>query len=948
MFWNIKKRLKLYLHKKTNGQRSKKSIKGHLDEYDGRTLRGWACSNKNDTLVNLVLYINDKEYASFSPNQFRQDLRDAGIRNGYAAFSEAVDIQDIRNEFGHNAVLRIVDKDSGEELVNSPKILKEPNLQWGIDIYSEDTVAGWVVDVNNENLLIKLRVYIDDQLMGEVPAGLIREDLISIGLENCHHGFHVDFAQFAYHKNLFRVRIEVEYDDTYLLGEEKEILSFQTKIKELTSLQSFLRVHNYSVGSVEKDRLVKSIIPGLIDTCRESQYVPAAEILPIETAEIKPEIAVIVPIYKGVEETLNCLKSVLWSKNKQSFRLIAIYDCGPEAEMLPSLQELSKQSCLELHENLTNLGFVGTVNRGMKLAVNHDVILLNSDTLVADGWLDAIAEAAYSAANVATVTPISNNATICSFPNFCQDNELPAGHNVNTLAGLCSSNTSQPVELPTAHGYCMFINRHAINEVGYFDEETWGKGYGEENDFSLRATKLGWKHLATNKTFVHHLGSVSFAGDAPKLMIKNQEILNKLYPDYPALIHDFIHKDPMRALRNELAEKVIIEELSKTSISKAFAGKSVLFVSLSFGGGTKKATDDLANMLINEGQSVFLLSTKDNKVWTVRCYKTGVSLDFTANDSDSSVIEFLQQLDIWKIHYHHWLEFDDQVWSLPQKLNCGYRVTLHDYYSICPRVELISFENKYCENDRLRNCDLCIKELDFYSASFMKAKDFDYSIDSWRQRSLEKLSKAEKVITPSMDTKSRIERYIPLKNIECIPHNEEEAAYKINKVAKADGEQINIGFLGAIGIQKGVNVIKELAKEIHNSQLDIIITIIGNTADDDYFKKYKFVTVTGSYAQEDLTELLLKSNIDAVFLSSITPETFGYTYSEVLSRNIPVIAFNHGAIVERVKEDTTLLIELNSTSVEILRQIQSFLLNDINASGISGLSHSAAVQRYYY
>lgn len=941
--------LRIFRRKKTNGQKSKKSIKGHLDEYDGRTLRGWACSKKDDASINLALYINDQEYTSLSPNQFRQDLRDAGIRNGYAAFSEAVDIQDIRNEFGHNAVLRIIDKDSGEELVNSPKILKEPKLQWKIDTYSNNEFSGWVVDINNDSLQMKLNVFIDDEYAGDVSTNLERAELESIGIENVNHGFHINFHDFSKGKYQFRVRIEVDYGGTHLLGEEKEVVSFQVQLKGLTDLQHFLREQNYDKQSKERNNLVKGILPALIDACRKQRHVPISQILSSHNtdAETKAEIAVIVPVYKGLDETLDCLNSVLNSQNKQPYRLIAIYDCGPEAEMLPSLQALSKQSCLELHENLTNLGFVGTVNRGMKLAVNHDVILLNSDTLVADGWLDAIAEAAYSSANVATVTPISNNATICSFPNFCQDNELPTGHNVNTLAGLCSSNTSQPVELPTAHGYCMFINRHAINEVGYFDEETWGKGYGEENDFSLRATKLGWKHLATNKTFVHHLGSVSFAGDAPELMKKNQKILNNLYPDYPALVASFIERDPMSSLRNELTEKIFLHELESASISSDAKGKSILFVSISFGGGTKKATDDLAKMLIKEGQSVFLLSTIDNVTWTVTSYKTGLSKQFDINKDDSSLYACLEKLDIWKIHYHHWLEFDDKVWSLPQKLNCGYRVTLHDYYSICPRVEFISFENKYCESDKLRDCNLCIKELGFYPASFMKAKDFDYSIDSWRKRSLEKLSQAEKVITPSMDTKSRIERYIPLKNIECIPHNEEETVYKINKVAKADGEQINIGFLGAIGIQKGVNVIKGLAKEIHDSQLDIIITIIGSTADDDYFKKYKFVTVTGLYAQEDLTELLLKSNIDAVFLSSITPETFGYTYSEVLSRNIPVIAFNHGAIVERAKESSTLLIEPASSTTEILTQIHNFLLSDINTSGISGQSYSSVLKRYY-
>ena len=80
---------------------------------------------------------------------------------------------------------------------------------------------------------------------------------------------------------------------------------------------------------------------------------------------------------------------------------------------------MGAKGAFSLFENAVNLGFVGTVNLGMQKHEGRDVVLLNSDTLVADGWLDRLITAAYSEKNIATVTPFSNNASIVSFPKIC-------------------------------------------------------------------------------------------------------------------------------------------------------------------------------------------------------------------------------------------------------------------------------------------------------------------------------------------------------------------------------------------------------------------------------------------------------------------------------------------------------------------------------------------------
>ncbi|WP_235033992.1 glycosyltransferase family 2 protein, partial [Pantoea sp. 18069] len=123
----------------------------------------------------------------------------------------------------------------------------------------------------------------------------------------------------------------------------------------------------------------------------------------------------IVPVYRGLADTQLCIESVLASGCRTPWRLVVINDCSPEPEVTAWLRERAAgEDRILLLENAENLGFVGTVNRGMALSDSHDVLLLNSDTEVANDWLDRIRQAAYGDAKVASVTPFSNNATICS------------------------------------------------------------------------------------------------------------------------------------------------------------------------------------------------------------------------------------------------------------------------------------------------------------------------------------------------------------------------------------------------------------------------------------------------------------------------------------------------------------------------------------------------------
>jgi len=264
-------------------------------------------------------------------------------------------------------------------------------------------------------------------------------------------------------------------------------------------------------------------------------------------------IDVIVPVYRGLAQTRRCLESVLASRQSAAFETVVVDDATPEPEIAAWLDGLAAEGRIALLRNPANAGFVASVNRGMSRHPERDVVLLNSDTEVANDWLDRLAACARSEPDVATVTPFSNNATICSYPFEGWQGEIPGTLGLAELDRIFATvNAGRSVELPTAVGFCMYIRREALAAFGLFDAERYGRGYGEENDFCMRAVKAGWKNLLAGDVFVFHEGSVSFSEERHALQQVAGKRLVEVHPDYPARVHEHLVADPANGLRSAI------------------------------------------------------------------------------------------------------------------------------------------------------------------------------------------------------------------------------------------------------------------------------------------------------------------------------------------------------------------------------------------------------------
>jgi len=289
------------------------------------------------------------------------------------------------------------------------------------------------------------------------------------------------------------------------------------------------------------------------DAARPSSSLPTEDewqALQGAAASERAEVLVVMPVHKGRAETLRAIHCVLAARNDTSCSLLVINDGSPDPVLSESLERHAELGRFCLLVNSAASGFVRAANQGLREARGRDVVLLNADTEVFDFWLDRLRRAA-SGERIGTATPLSNAATILSYPLRLRDNHTNLEASPRTLDTLAAGLGLAPVEIPTAIGFCMLIRGACLEQVGCFDEG-FGPGYGEENDFCMRARAAGWRHVAATDTFVWHWGATSFGPDRAARIAVAMAEMTRRHPAYGRMVRRFIASDPLEHVRRRL------------------------------------------------------------------------------------------------------------------------------------------------------------------------------------------------------------------------------------------------------------------------------------------------------------------------------------------------------------------------------------------------------------
>lgn len=618
---------------------------------------------------------------------------------------------------------------------------------------------------------------------------------------------------------------------------------------------------------------------------------PAAAAAPQPITPAPHPVDVIVPVYRGLADTRLCIESALAAPVRCAWRLIVINDCSPEPEVTQWLRERATQdSRITLLENDENLGFVATVNRGMALSPDNDVLLLNSDTEVANDWLDRLRTAAYGDRKIASVTPLSTNATICSYPRFCEDNPLPAGWSTASLDALCAAtNPGAVVDVPTGVGFCMYIRRDSLQDVGLFDTENFGKGYGEENDFCQRAQAQGWRNLHLLDTFVLHTGGVSFGDSKSPRERAAMDTLARLHPRYAREVHAFVQADPARPYRLALDMARI----------QANALPVVLAVLHDRSGGTLRHVRELAEHMQGQAQFLTLTPAPGHSVLLRMAAKTeGFELAFRLADQWDDLLAVLRALGVCHVHYHHLLGHGQQVRDLPALLGLAYDFTAHDYYSYCTHISMTGTSGRFEGEIAPGQCHCCAPDMPAPQEAANAA-----TVAQWREANARLLNGARQVLAPSHDAARRIAAFAPGAKVLAVPHTDIAAGAALPQPAPqplAGSRPLKIVVIGALSVIKGADLLEATALQAAQQGAPLEFHLLGYCYRHLQTQPRALLTVHGEYQDEDLPGLLAWLQPDLVWFPALWPETYSYTLSAVLQAGLPVAVPDIGAFAERI------------------------------------------------
>jgi GT2 family glycosyltransferase len=630
-------------------------------------------------------------------------------------------------------------------------------------------------------------------------------------------------------------------------------------------------------------------------------------------------IDIIIPVYNGYE-FLEKLFDSLEKNTSTPHRLIVINDCSPDERVKPYLLKRLKNHPTSLFlDHAENQGFLKSVNEAYTHTSNH-FILLNTDTEVPSFWVERLMYPILHKENIASTTPFTNSGEIASFPHFVADNSIFDAMDVEVLDhSFKEVNADNFYEaVPTGVGFCMGVNYTLTKKIGMFVEDTFGKGYGEENDWCQRAIAEGYTNLLVPNLFVYHKHGGSFtAEEKAKLLKENAIKLLNRHPNYGKDVDAYVKKDPHHTLRHMLVLKA----------ADIKVGTHIIFDHDLGGGANIYINERIENYVHNRRNTLYIKYDFYSHTFKLFHYYKKFEFSFKINTLEELQI-LLSQLNIKELFLNSLVSFK----HIPELLvyfnkiaknnTTNLVVPIHDYNAICPSYTLLNNESKYCDIPSLETCKTCMSKSTQEWRSFYTE---DVDIVLWREQWGSLLENSHQILCFSQSSKNillKAYRNLDTKQIIVTPH--QVKTLPAVTVEKVPSHTKVIGILGAINYAKGSQVIKQLVQTIERNNLNIKVVLIGEIAEPI---KSKYFHVTGKYTRENLPNIIQEQQIDIFLIPSIIPETFSYTTQEIMMMKLPLMVFNIGAPAERVSQYDKGYVLDEMSADAIIKHLDTMLLN---------------------
>jgi O-antigen biosynthesis protein len=633
--------------------------------------------------------------------------------------------------------------------------------------------------------------------------------------------------------------------------------------------------------------------PGIRGLVAGSPLVVGRYPVAIHSAETAPPhslpVSVIIPVFADFAATKACLESVLAPGVLPSWsHVFVVDDQTPEPAIARMLDILADRDLITLIRNQRNLGFVGSINRALQSIPNGDVILLNADTIVPPKFAERLCAAAHSAPDIATVTPLSNNGELTSFPRPFEANPIPDQETILELDRIAADvNAGKVVTIPNGTGFCLYIRRDCLARIGLLSKAI-RRGYLEDVELCLRARRYGLRNVCATSVYVGHAGGRSFRQEKRALVVSNLKSLESEYPRYRTECAAFMAVDPLRPGRDA------IQLMSPTA-----AGGDLLICGM---GPAQEIAWARAKALARGGTRVVVAELSSNANPRIALSEA------TGNWPQRLEFAFDSERRAPLLAYISGQRFERIEITDPPAVPLGFARDLAalqiplDFFIAngglyCPRKTLSVERARHCgapSDPKL--CDLCVSRLG--APAHMRT-----DVASWRREWRALLEKSRTIWIPDRDTSAFFELMFPtfcnrIRRI-CPPED-------MGPAPSWNARGRRLGLLPLDQSSTDLEFLLSLARAVQSIGSDMELMVLGQTLDDLRVMACGNAFVSGPVALEEVSPLLAAFDVCGVLLGT-GKAFFGHPLAAAaVSSGVPIARFGWGRRQSLAKPDLIL------------------------------------------